>query len=111
MRGEEDGERQREGTAEEEELQLVVHGREREVSTGKKMTGEGGGDGGAAVRRRRRWQLEDGGVAMMAEKNCGQGKEWRWSSWRRSSRRRWQHGGVRRWRRRRQWLDSFPGLP
>ena len=45
--------------------------------------------------RRRQWRrLADGGVTMMAEKNCGWGKEWR-----RSSRRR-------RWR-----LDSFPGLP
>ena len=58
--------------------------------------GDGGGgdgdDGGAAVRRRRRQRLlEDGSVAMMAEKNRGRGKEWR-----RSSRRQ---------------LDSFPGLP
>ena len=51
--------------------------------------------GGGGLRRR----LEDGSVAMTAEKNRGRGKEWR-----RSSRR---HGGVRRRRR----LDSFPGLP
>ena len=72
-----EGERQREGTVE-EELRLVVRGGEREVSAGRKMTGEGGGggDGGAAIRRRRR-RLEDGGVAMTAEKNHGRGKEWR----------------------------------
>ena len=35
--------------------------------------GGDGGDGGAAVRRRQ-W-LEDGGVAMTAEKNRGRGKE------------------------------------
>ena len=55
-----------------------------------------GGGGSGGLRRRRR--LVDGGVAVMAEKNRGQGKEWR-----RSSRRR------RRRRRRR--LDSLPGLP
>ena len=45
--------------------------------------GDGGGDdGGTAVRRRRRWRrsrrrLEDGGVAMTAQKNRGRGKHWR----------------------------------
>ena len=39
-------------------------GDEREVSTGREMTGDGdggGGDGGAAVRRRRRRRHEGGG--------------------------------------------------
>ena len=76
----------------------MVHGGEREVSVGRKMTRErgGGADGGAAVRR---WRLEDGGIAMTAENN--RGKEWRQSSRR--------HGGVRQRQQRR--LDSFPGLP
>ena len=58
----------------------------------------GSGGGGLSLRRR----FEDSGVAMMAEKNRGRGKEWRRSS----RRRRWRHGCVRRRR-----LDSFPGLP
>ena len=37
----------------------------------------GGGDGGSGLRRRQRWRLDDGGVAMTAEKNRGRGKEWR----------------------------------
>ena len=73
-----------------------------------RMRGGGGAGGGAGewpemeveMMAARRWRrrLEDGGVAMIAEKNRGSGKEWR-----RSSRRR-QHGGVRR-------LDPFPDLP
>ena len=60
------------------ELQLAICGGEQEVSSGRKMTreGGGGGDGGATVQRRRRRRLEDGGVAMTVEKNCGWGKEW-----------------------------------
>ena len=93
--GKREGERQRKGAVEEEELQLMVRGGEWEVSAGRKMTGEDGGegDGGAAVQRQRRQRrqrrrLEDGGVAKTVEKNRGRGKEWRRSS-RRRRRRRW----------------------
>ena len=107
---EEEGERQLDGTVEEEGLQLVVRGGEGEVSAGRKMTGEGGGggDGGTAVRSgglRLRRRLEDGDVAMTAEKNRSRGKEWRLS-------RRWRRHRSVRWRRRRlRRLDSFPSLP
>ena len=49
VHGEDECERQWEGTVE-EEMQLVVRGGERKVSVGREMTGDGdGGDGGAAV--------------------------------------------------------------
>ena len=83
------------------EMEMEMEKKEREVEELEMMVVHWSEGGGGGLRRRRR-RLEDSGVAMMAEKNRGRGKEWRRSS----QRRRW-HGGVqRRWR-----LDSFPGLP
>ena len=70
-----------------------VHQRAAQMVDGGEDSAARRSDGSSGLRQRRR--LEDGGVALTAEKNRGRGKEWR----------RRRHEGVRRR------LDSFPGLP